>query len=414
MTLGWTVQPIGRVWILWSAAQLSFACDPGSDGTPDACAPGEASPSFLETDFFCSLPTNSDSTAAQAAYQTFKETVVTSEGAGGYLRVMKPDSGSVNGVTVSEGMGYGMLLAVYHDDQEVFDQLFRYVEQYLNERGLMNWEVHPEGAVTGYGSASDGDEDIAFALLMAARRWKGCGSLSEPYEAIGARMVEAMWTYEVDQMLDYLWRPGDSWGTRDITNLSYFAPAYFRVFGEVTDNEAGWDAVIDGNYEILERTLNETLGNAENGLVPAWSNSQGELAMPYADAPTHFQNDSTRTPFRIGQDFCWFEEPRAKAYLDKIASFYAEVGVANITDGYDLDGTPHPQRPENEAQAASFVGPAGVAFMSDPEYQSELDEAWSLVATEELTNGTIYYQKSWTALSLLMMAGDMVVYSKAP
>jgi hypothetical protein len=86
------------------------------------------------------------------------------------------------------------------------------------------------------------------------------------------------------------------------------------------------------------------------------------------------------------------------------------VGVANITDGYELDGTPRPERPQIEQQAASFVGPAGVAFMSDPTYQSELDEAWAAVATEQLTNGTIYYQKSWTALSLLMMAQNMVVY----
>src|SRR5690606_22394873 len=67
---------------------------------------------------------------------------------------------------------------------------------------------------------------------------------------------------------------------------------------------------------------------------------------------------------RLGQDWCWFGEPRAKAYLDKIASFYASEGVANIVDGYNLDGTPHPERPERTEQAASFVGPAGVAFMS--------------------------------------------------
>ncbi len=170
-----------------------------------------------------------------------------------------------------------------------------------------------------------------------------------------------------------------------------------------------WNAVIDGSYAVLDLTLNDMLGNKNNGLVPAWSNSRGETVAAYAGAPTHFQNDSTRTPFRIGQDYCWFKEPRAKAYLDKIATFYAGVGVAHIKDGYNLDGTPHPERPDADRQAASFVGPAGVAFMSDPKYKSQLNEAWTRVATEELTNGTIYYQKSWTALSLLMMAGDMKV-----
>lgn len=358
---------------------------------------------------FCAEPPSANGAAAAAAYATFKEVTVTADGAGGDLRVWKPDSGSVIGSTVSEGMGYGLLLAVYHDDQEVFDGLWRYTERYLNQNGLMDWEVDPAGVVIGTGAASDGDEDIAFALVMADRKWGGSGSLEEAYLTHALRMIDAMFQHEVDFTRDSMWKPGDSWGNRDVTNLSYFAPAYFRVFGEVSGNEEGWNAVIDGNYAILERTLNAALGNAENGLVPAWSNSLGETVEAYSGAPTHFQNDSTRTPFRIGQDFCWYGEPRAKAYLDKIASFYAGVGVENITDGYDLDGTPRPERPEREEQAASFVGPAGVAFMSDPAYAAEAEQAWNLVATEELTNGTIYYQKSWTALSLLMMAGDMVV-----
>lgn len=359
----------------------------------------------------CIFPTRLDAAEARAAYETFKSVTVTSDGANGFLRVYKPDSGSVVGSTVSEGMGYGLLLAVYHDDQVVFDQLWRYTAQYLNANGLMDWEVHPDGHVIGTGAASDGDEDIAFALVMADRKWGGRGALDENYIVLATRMIEAMWDHEVDVARGYMWLPGDAWGGRDITNLSYFAPAYMRIFGEVTKNVEGWKAVIDGNYTILERTLNEALGNAENGLVPAWSSSAGETVIAFSKAPTHFQNDSSRTPFRIGQDFCWFGEPRAKAYLDKIASFYAGVGVPNIEDGYDLDGTPRPERPAVTAQAASFVGPAGLAFMSNPRWQTELDQTWALVATEKLTNGTIYYQKSWTALSLLMMSGEMVVYS---
>ena len=65
----------------------------------------------------------------------------------------KPDSGTVIGSTVSEGMGYGLLLAVYHDDQTVFDQLWRYTAQYLNANGLMDWEVDPDGTVIGSGAA---------------------------------------------------------------------------------------------------------------------------------------------------------------------------------------------------------------------------------------------------------------------
>jgi hypothetical protein len=76
------------------------------------------------------------------------------------------------------------------------------------------------------------------------------------------------------------------------------------------------------------------------------------------------------------------------------------------------DGTPRPDRAVDGAQAASFVGPDGVGAMSDASYQTLLDEAYAAVATLELSAGTIYYQKSWTALSLLMMTGNLVDFTQ--
>jgi hypothetical protein len=46
--------------------------------------------------------------------------------------------------------------------------------------------------------------------------------------------------------------------------------------------------------------------------------------------------------------------------------------------------------------------------MSNAAWQTHLDEAFSAVATLKLMKGTIYYQKSWAALSLLMMSGSLV------
>jgi hypothetical protein len=209
-------------------------------------------------------------------------------------------------------------------------------------------------------------------------------------------------------------KPGDQWGNVDVTNPSYFAPAYYRVFGQVTGKTDDWNKVITGNYDILEKSLNATSGNANNGLVPAWCNSSGTPVEAFSGAPKYFQNDSTRTPFRVGQDYCYFGEPRAKSYLDKITSFYLGVGVGKIVDGYNLDGTPHPDRAVSGLQAASFVGPAGVGAMSDAKYQAFLDEAYVAVATLKLGAGTIYYQKSWTALSLLMMTGNFVDFTQPP
>jgi endo-1,4-beta-D-glucanase Y len=373
--------------------------------TPTPSTPPTSFP-FNAPSEFCTFPSSYDNAHVLAAYELWKETVITDSGAGGFLRVRKPDSGNVIDSTVSEGIGYGMLLTVYMNDQEVFDNLWKYEQLHLNSRGLMNWEIDPNGNVIGTGAASDGDEDMAWALIMAARLWGGSGTLDDTYLNHAIKLIDLIWEHEVDHGRDEMLKPGDEWGGADVTNISYFAPAYYRVFGEVTGKQSDWNKVVDSSYRIIENSLNAANGNEENGLVPAWCDSQGTPVEAYAGAPLHFQNDSTRTPFRIGQDYCYFGEPRAKAYLEKISSFYVGLGVANIVDGYNLDGTPRPERAANGLQAASFVGPAAVGAMYNPEYQAFVDEAYDALAGMDLTAGTIYYQKSWSALSLLMLTGN--------
>lgn len=387
----------------------------GGSGSPDGAASGDAYP-FPQNQkgSNCILPSSYDNAKVSTAYQQWKTTTVTSDGAGGFLRVKKPDSGTVIGSSVSEGIGYGMILAATMDDQALFDGLWKYEQLHLDSNGLMNWEIGPDGNTTsgGTGAATDGDEDMAWALVMADRQWGGKGTLSDTYLNTAKQLINLIWTYEVDQTRAYMLKPGDSWGNVDVTNPSYFAPAYYRVFGQVTGKSSDWSKVVSGNYDILEKSLNATSGNATNGLVPAWCNSSGTPVQAFSGAPMYFQNDATRVPFRVGEDYCWSGEPRAKSYLDKITSFYVGVGVANIVDGYDLNGTPHPDKATGGLQAASFVGPAGVGAMSDAKYQSFLDQAYAAVATLNLTAGTIYYQKSWTALSLLMMTGNLLDFTQ--
>lgn len=359
---------------------------------------------------YCTYPMRADDAQVRSAYQDWKDTTVTADGAGGFLRVKKPDSGAVVGSTASEGIGYGLILAVYFADQALFDALWRYEQLHLDGQGLMNWDIAPTGSISpgGNGSATDGDVDMAWALVMADSQWGGQGTLDQPYLAIGQDLIGRIWNNEVDHTRGEMLKPGDQWGNVDVTNPSYFPPAYLRVFGRVTSQVANWAKVIDANYSIIEKSLNSSNGNANNGLVPAWCDSTGKPVVAFAGAPTYFQNDATRVPFRVGQDYCYSGEPRAKAYLALIDTFYSGVGEAKIVDGYDLNGTPHPDRAVGGLQAASFVGPAAVAAMSDPKYQAFVDQAYAALATRTLTAGTIYYQKSWTALSLLMLTGNLV------
>ncbi|GLS04455.1 hypothetical protein GCM10007860_16020 [Chitiniphilus shinanonensis] len=80
-------------------------------------------------------------------------------------------------ISHSEGQGYGMLLAVAHDDRASFERLWRWTDRNLAVRddALFAWQWKPSGdggAVGDRNNATDGDLLIAWALLRGAERWR--------------------------------------------------------------------------------------------------------------------------------------------------------------------------------------------------------------------------------------------------
>lgn len=355
----------------------------------------------------CSYPTLVRSSWAQAAYARWKSELVTTEGAGGFRRVRRPNN--ENDTTVSEGIGYGMIFAVVMDDQALFDDLWKYSQQYVNQNGLMNWLIDSSGKIgpNGNGAATDADEDMAWALALADKKWGGKGSLSSDYATLAKAQIQRIWDHEVDHGRGELLLAGDSWNWVPY-NPSYFAPNQYRLFAKLSGN-AGWLKVVDKGYEMLEKVQSAQYGNATNGLVPAWTNDAGVPTPAFDGAPTNFQYDAIRTPFRIAQDYCDFGEPRAKQYIAKVATFFSAITAAKIVDGYELDGTP---KPENATtQAALFVGAPGVAAMSDATYGSLLNDSYDLLTTKEMLPPSYYFNLSWQVFSLLMMTGNLFDYT---
>jgi endo-1,4-beta-D-glucanase Y len=355
----------------------------------------------------CTGPTNAKASDAQAAYAKWKTDLVTSSGAGGFRRVLRPNSPGAIDTSNSEGTGYGMILAVAMNDEALFDDLWHYEQLFLDANGLMNWEINPQGTgptSEGTGAATDADEDMAFALLWADHRWGGKGALADTYHDLAVKQIGLIWQHEVDQTRSDALAPGDQFNGASVINISYFAPAYYRLFGQATGMQSNWNQVVETSYTIIAASLNAANMNASNGLVPAWSTPAGVPQSPNATLPTNYQLDSCRTPFRLGQDYCFYAEPRAKSYLAKISAFYQQIGASHIVNGYELNGTPDPTNPTVN-QSAAFVGPAGVGAMSDPMFATLRDQAYSGVATLNELDGSTYYTESWTALSLVMMNG---------
>lgn len=363
----------------------------------------------------CIYPRSADHRDARLAFLRFKEEIVTADGARGFLRPRRPDTpdGIVNS-TVSEGVAYGMIIAVMFDDQPLFDAFWQYALCFMNANGLMSWYVAPDGSgALDSGGATDSDEDMAWALVMAHRQWGGSGALAETYLSHAERQIERLWRLEVDHdRFPGMLLPGDEWRGRNVFNPSYFAPHQYRLFGEVSGNRAEFQSVIERGYSIVDLSLNDRNGNRDNGLVPAWCDPAGTPVEAFPGAMTNYQTDSARLPFRLGQDFAYHQEPRARAYLEKVSGFFAGLGADRIGDGYTLSGqpAPDPRTAQPNPGSAVFVGCAAVGAQHDARHQAFVDAAYERVKTGELLARSRYYNHCWTVLSLLMLTGNLIAY----
>lgn len=389
----------------------------GSGGTPaspvDAAAARGPSPPTNGTRFpfpqnrmspRCTYPRAYRNSDVEKAYARWKVDMVTSSGAGGHLRVRRPSEPTLEkDSTVSEGIGYGMLIAVFMGDQMLFDELWKYERLWLDGNGLMDWYISADGTQRlGTGAATDADEDMAYALVMADRQWGGQGSLDKAYLDYAKDQIRRFGDHEIFE--GKLARGGDGWGDWNNVNISYFAPSYYRVFAAVDGNQSLWDAVLKTVYDTIDNALNATNGNQSNGLVPAWCTSMG-----VPGSPGNYQYDSCRTPFRIGLDWCLFGEMRAHDYVAKTSAFFAPMHALGVADGYALNGAAQPATPGGHS--AAFVGPAAVGAMSDAVYGAFVDEAYGALAGGMLVAGGTYYDESWTVLSLLMLTGNFLDYT---
>jgi len=199
--------------------------------------------------------------------------------------------------TVSEGIGYGMLITVLMTDandstKQYFDGLFRYYKYYLDSNGLMHWRIDANGNIIGYNAATDADEDVALALLFAHKQWGSNGAINYLQEA--QNIINALYNKCVESGT-YVLKPGDVWGGSSVTNPSYFAPGFYRIFTNATGNN-GWLSVANKCYDITNYFYN----SYNTGLVPDWCQANGQQASGYS---YDYKYDACRFPWRYGLDY---------------------------------------------------------------------------------------------------------------
>jgi endoglucanase len=242
-------------------------------------------------------------------------------------RVQRPDS---NNDTVSEGQAYALLRAVWCRDQAVFDRCYDWTEKNLSQKSSQNshllswhWGGDAQGrlGVLDANSASDADLDYALALVLAHRHWSK-PTLPLPDYLSKAKLVlgDILARETCRDPWGRLWlTPGDWEKCRQplLLNPSYFSPAWYNLFFEVT-HDRRWLELSQSAYtgiDIMSRSLDRQRGV---GLVPDWCLlSEVEQFTPAPDRSNAFGWDAIRVPWRLGLAGIWFQDPRSKDFLSR-------------------------------------------------------------------------------------------------
>jgi endo-1,4-beta-D-glucanase Y len=314
------------------------------------------------------------------------------------------------GTVVSEGIGYGLLLSVYFNDQSLFNDLWSYWTSHAwNGTSLMTWISNGSSS----GTATDADEDAAFALLQAAARWGTTGTLN--YTSLAATVIGQIWAHDIDTSVN-LPNGGSNYANGSVLNPSYFAPAYYPLFANADKGHA-WTSVVTSVYSALANIT------GSDGLPSAWCSgtTQKPCSTPAVNTNSatdeDYQYDAHRIPFRVGVDYCWNGTAQAATFLDKNSQYFSNIaganGIGRVQDEYTATGGAVSGSAPN---SMSIIGTSGVGAMHSATYAGYATQAWQLVldglnrgkldVTAGSKSGYSYYNSTIGLMTALMMSGN--------
>ncbi len=249
----------------------------------------------------------------------------------------------------TEGMSYGMMIAVQLDKKDVFDRLWRWVKRYMQHNdgsdrdGYFAWSCKTDGTPNALGSASDGELYFVTSLIFASNRWgneSGIDYLAEARNIIDASMLKtgkrhAAPLINIETRL-ITFTP-DKWGSR-FTDPSYHIPVFYEIWAKwLNDGRSEfWQECADRSREFLHSCV-----HPETGLTPDYSNYDGSLLNRGHIIGDAFRFDSWRVPLNIAIDYAWScsDGKWQREYADRVQKFFYEKGIDDYVDQYNVDGS---------------------------------------------------------------------------
>ncbi len=331
----------------------------------------------------------------------------------------------------TEGMSYGMMIAVQLDKKAEFDAIWNWAKTYMYisdpkapSYDFFAWSCKTDGTHNSEGAAPDGESYFAMALLFASNRW-GDGKGIYDYHAEADKLLRAMVHRQVISAPDRngLHTVGPMMHSdppmilfvpevmpEPFTDPSYHLPAFYELWsrwGPVEDR-AFWARAAEVSREFFVKTTNPV-----TGLAPSYANFDGTPHANRFPQSGEFGYDAWRVASNWSVDWSWWRKAPAEQQLsDRIQSFFAKQGIDAYGPVYTLDG-----KDQGATKGLTHEDhPAGLAGTNAVAGLAAKDTAQARRFTEALWNTPIpsgqnrYYDGMLYLMSLMHLGGEFRIW----
>jgi len=418
-----------RILYLFFISIVFLACssDDSSGNSDGSNPPGPSGPVGENFGTNLALPSNANKSAIAAKYQawmgfyyaTYQDDVnngllEANRGEPGLedaARIKWISSGKAPRQTVSEGIGYGMLLSALNNDWSRFNALWKYHKAYRQTgTELMRWQVRSFEQValqSNYGIATDADIDVCASLFIAYKKTGNADYLND-----AKAMGKSLWEQTLGS--NKLLLPADkaqTLGNGSVVNISYLSLAAIKLLA-IYDTERDWSGVLDANIAYMQ-----LVQNGGSGLWPDWSSPEGLPMNPgnnscdrliavdgsEAQSCLVYNKESIRIPWRIAWYFHWFGDTRAEQMLGKAFTFI------NGRVGSDLSGVKGWYGYDDGREGKDRGGVQYWASLCATGLGSAANSAWNSTCNADLLDrdlrGDNYYSDSLYLLYTMLFNG---------
>ncbi len=314
----------------------------------------------------------------------------------------------------TEGMSYGMMIAVQMNRKSVFDKLWKWAKINMQmksgpRKGYFAWHCRTDGTAIDSSTASDGEEWFVMSLFFASGRW-GNGSGIFNYEKEANAILTTMLHKNdepehsgVTNMFDgkeklVVFVP-DLRGSK-FTDPSYQVPHYCELWSKWAekDNEFWKEA------SAASRRLLKNAANPETGLFPDYSNFDGTPVRNWPGGHADFRFDAWRVAMNIAVDYEWFgNDGWAVEECNRLLDFFESQG--RYGNQYTLEGK---RLAEDHSTGLVAMNAVATLASTNDNRKAFVKELWDAQVPTGLYR---YYDGMLYMLGLLQVSGNFRIYA---